>query len=131
MMDVVAVGLVAAGFLVVITGWLRYLASIPKNQVAERTNGSIALEVAGGGLAIAGVFLGAGPVWIVLGSFSILMSVFFLLLYTQRKTPVGDIEVEVGDRLLPFQCRDSEGERFHTESLVGRRILLKFFRGHW
>jgi len=50
---------------------------------------------------------------------------------TQRKTPIGDIKVEVGDTLLPFTATNSDGEAFSSEALIGKRTLLKFFRGGW
>ena len=63
--------------------------------------------------------------------FSLIMGLLFLWLLTQRKTPVGKIKVTVGDKLLPFETATSEGGRFHTDELAGKRVLLKFFRGGW
>ena len=55
----------------------------------------------------------------------------FLWLLTQGDTPDGELIVERGDLLPRFEARDHHGEPFDSASLAGRRVLLKFFRGHW
>ena len=40
-------------------------------------------------------------------------------------------EVQVGDTLLAFEAVTSEGAQFRSDSLAGKRALLKFFRGGW
>lgn len=55
----------------------------------------------------------------------------FGYLYTQRATPVGRLRVAVGDPLRPFTALTPEGNTFDAASFQGRRVLLKFFRGHW
>jgi hypothetical protein len=57
-------------------------------------------------------------------------STFFYLL-SLRKTPVGDLKVKVGDSLLPFEATASDGTRFYTDSLAGKKTLFKFYRGGW
>jgi O-antigen ligase len=42
----------------------------------------------------------------------------------------GDM-IEVGDKIPAFSAQDDDGNTFDMESLAGRRVLLKFFRGHW
>jgi hypothetical protein len=42
----------------------------------------------------------------------------------------GDM-IEVGDKIPAFSAQDDDGNTFNMESLAGRRVLLKFFRGHW
>ena len=39
--------------------------------------------------------------------------------------------VAVGGRLLDFTAPDENGKPFSIESLHGRPVLIKFFRGHW
>lgn len=39
--------------------------------------------------------------------------------------------VDVGDAMPAFAGVDDTGAEFDSASLVGSRVLLKFFRGHW
>jgi cytochrome oxidase Cu insertion factor (SCO1/SenC/PrrC family) len=74
-----------------------------------------------------------GPSWLllVLSALGIMFGGLFLFVLSQRKTPIGDLRVSTGDSLLPFSATDSDGTPFHSDSLAGKRILLKFFRGGW
>jgi hypothetical protein len=117
--------------------WVTYLAAIPLDKVAPRPVGSVALQCLGIMLAVAAILgrdqssvLSAAGV-IIPAYFSLVMGLLFLWLLSQRKTPVGDLKVRVGDTLLPFAAQTSEGARFHTDELAGKRVLLKFFRGGW
>jgi hypothetical protein len=136
-MATVALGLVSAGLLVVVVTWGAYLASIPKGNVAARPVGSIILQLLGVGLAIVGVTWplcegGAPGVGLIIpASLATMMGGLFLFLLTQRKTPIGNIKVSVGDKLLAFASQDSDGNSFHSDSLAGKRVFLKFFRGGW
>ena len=40
-------------------------------------------------------------------------------------------EFRLADTLLPFEATASDGAVFITDSLAGKRTLLKFFRGGW
>lgn len=73
--------------------------------------------------------LGAGV--IAPAAIAIAMSSMMLFFFSQRKTPIGDLKVKVGDKLLPFAAKTSEGATFQSGELSDRRILLKFFRGGW
>lgn len=127
-----ATGLACVGF-----SWATYLASIPKGTVPARPVRDILLQLGGAGLGIVAILLamrdGKGPGVLVLvpAAPALLMGTGFLLLLSQRKTPVGDIQVKVGDKLLAFAARNSDGSPFHSDSLAGRRVLIKFFRGGW
>jgi len=57
--------------------------------------------------------------------------VTFFYLLSQRKTPIGDLKAGVGDVWLPFEATASDRVRFYTDSLAGKRTLLKIFRGGW
>ena len=35
------------------------------------------------------------------------------------------------DALPSFEARTSDGSAWHSDELSGKRVLLKFFRGHW
>jgi len=41
------------------------------------------------------------------------------------------LKIKVGDQLLPFKVKTSEGKQFLSSNLMGKRTLFKFFRGGW
>ena len=132
-----AIALSAAGFSAVMGAWGTYLATIPSGKVPARPVGWIVLQLLGIGLAVSAIVLSfrdggsPGVAVSVPAVFALIMGAFFLWLLTQRKTPIGDLKVKVGDKLLSFEATTSDGPAFHTESLAGKRTLLKFFRGGW
>ena len=136
-MTALSLGMATASLALVFGTWASYLAAIPLNKVAARPVGSVALQCLGIMLAVAAILgrdqsslLSAAGV-LIPAYFSLIMGLLFLWLLTQRKTPLGDLRVRVGDTLLPFEAQTSEGARCHRDELAGRRILLKFFRGGW
>ena len=58
-------------------------------------------------------------------------ALFFFWLLTQRKTPIGELQLSMGDQLLPFEAVTSDGTPFSSKEMVGKRVLFKFFRGGW
>jgi hypothetical protein len=66
-----------------------------------------------------------------LSGLTLLLAGFFVYLLTQAALPDGECKVAVGDMLIPFGAVDSVGSRFHSDELRRKRVLLKFFRGHW
>jgi peroxiredoxin len=73
----------------------------------------------------------AGPLVYVPSVLGILFGSFILWILTQRKTPLGEIKIAVGDKVLPFTAKTSQGATFDSAELSGKRVLLKFFRGDW
>lgn len=136
-MNTVVVGMSAASFLVVMGTWLAYLATIPRGTVPARPVGSIILQSLGIGLGISAIVWnsvsggGSSMFALVLAIVAMMMGLMFFWLLSLRKTPIGDLRVAVGDWLLAFEAMTSEGTRFHTDDLAGKRTLLKFFRGGW
>ena len=79
-----------------------------------------------------GVRAGSVPVGLmIVAGFAIFMALFFFALYSQRKTPLGKLQVKVGAPMLAFESVDSSGNTVDSDDWRGRRILLKFFRGSW
>ncbi|MFK7802884.1 MAG: hypothetical protein AB8G95_14720 [Anaerolineae bacterium] len=136
-MNTMALFLGSASFLIVMGTWAWYLSTIPRGIVPVQPIGSIILQGIGIALAILTFFyLRPGQVFVttivfVLAIFSLSMAFFFYWLLTQRKTPLGDLKVSVGDKFLPFDAKVSDGRDFHSNELDGKRILFKFFRGKW
>lgn len=128
--------LALGGLLLSLATWGVYMATIPMNRVPVRATATLAAQAAAGLLGLAGLALwalegrpGWGPPLLALGALS--QAAGFLWVYSQRRTPVGELRVAVGDRLLPFTARTADGQPFESESLAGQRVLLKFFRGGW
>ncbi len=136
-MNTTGVLLAAAGCVSVFVAWATYLSTIPKGTVPVRPIGTIMLQLGGAGLAIAAIAWSLrdggtpGAAVIVPAALALMMGLGFIALLTQRKTPIGEIKVKVGDSLLPFAAQNSDGSAFHSDSLTGSRVLLKFFRGGW
>ncbi len=120
-----------AALVVTLGVWGFYLASIARNTVAKEPWGSAILLMLSAGAGGYAIVAKPALVTIAPGAMSITMGALFLYLLSQRVTPVGDIAIKVGDRLLPFQAKNADGSAFSSASLDGNRILLKFFRGSW
>lgn len=132
-----AVALAVAGFLTTLVSWIAYLATIPRGTVPPRPVGSILAQLAGIALALAAIVIGArgaGPLDATVlapAAMALMLGPGFLGLFSQRRTPVGELRVNVGDRLLGFSALDSNGAEFHSDTLLRHKTLLKFFRGSW
>lgn len=125
------------GLIISLTGIAMYFSKLMKNKVPVFpiglivslllgiTSASVAIYI-----AIPGSVLSVIPV-VLLSSISIFMGCFFLWVLSQRKTPVGNIKVRVGDSLIPFSVKAANGHNFSTNDLMGKRVLLKFYRGSW
>ena len=62
----------------------------------------------------------------MVGLYVLSTSATFTFFLVTKNTPIGDIKVSVGDQILPFKT-----ENFNSKSLIGKRTLLKFYRGSW
>ena len=136
-MNTAVLGISAAAFVVVMGTWGVYLASIPRGTVPVRPFGSVIMQCIGVVLAVSTIVWNyqgnetSGVVVIIPAVLALMMGLTFLWLISQRKTPIGDLKVKVGDNLLPFESTTSEGVGFNSEELKGKRTLLKIFRGSW
>ena len=136
-MNTVAISMSAGGFVVLMGTLVTYLRTIPRGKVPESVGGLVTGLLVGVGLATAGIVWSiqntgsAGVAVIAPAAFALMIGTFFLWVVSQRKTPVGDLQLKLGDKLLPFEASTSEGAVFTTAELAGKRTLLKFFRGGW
>jgi hypothetical protein len=135
-MNTAAISLSAGSFVVVMTTLVTYFRTIPRGKVPVSVVGLqlrlwFGLGLAGSAIAWS-VWSGSlGAAVIAPAAFATMNGAFVLWLLRNRATPVGDLKVEVGDKLLPFGATTSDGSTFHSDSLAGKRTLLKFFRGGW
>lgn len=135
-MSPITLALSCAGLGTSLAVWVAYLATVPSGKVPARPIAHIALQLSALAAAIAAIawtVRGGAPSGLViaLSITAVITSGLFLWLLTQRRTPVGDLRVRVGEKLLPFAAVTSAGVPFHTDAFAGKRVLLKFFRGHW
>lgn len=136
-MNTMAFATSATGFVAVMVAWISYLATIPSGKVPARPVGSIILQLAGMVAAASAVVWSfrdggsPGVAVVVPAVFALMMGSTFMYLLSLRKTPIGNLKVKVGEALLPFEATTSDGTRFRTDSLAGKRTILKFFRGGW
>ncbi len=137
-METVYLYVALASFLLVMGTWTQYLLTVPQGVVPEWPTGSLIIQAVGFFAGLFALFtldfsrLVSAIIAAVLAIFSIAMAIFFYwLLFTQRKTPIGDIRVQVGDKILPFQALTADGKTFTSDELSGNRVLFKFFRGGW
>ena len=122
------------GFILVNIAQIHYFSKLKKNQTPKNpifltlslfVGSSLSL------LAIASLFTEPSPlihkvVVIVLGLIVLSTSATFALFLLTKSTPIGEIKVSVGDSILPFSTAN-----FDSSSLIGKRTLLKFYRGSW
>ena len=124
------------GFGCVFGGWAHYIATIPRDTVPRSPTimfltQSAGLVFATASLAVA-IRSGSVPVGVmVLTGFAIFMGSFFFVLYSQRSTPLGNLQVELDSPMLAFEGTDSDGNPVNSDDWRGRRILFKFYRGLW
>lgn len=136
-MHATAIGLSLGSLVVVMGSLIAYLRTIPRNKVPLSVTGFAIRLIVGLGLAVAAVGwniwdTGTLRVAVILpAAFATMFSAFFLYVLSQRKTPVGELKVQVGDELLAFAAVTSAGSPFSSSELAQKRTLLKFFRGGW
>lgn len=136
-MNITVFGFAILGLLVSITGVVVYMMKVKKNQTPKMPVGllsSLLLGIVISGYSLA-ITASSSLLSIVATSIPFALSVFigvmFSFLLLQKKAPLGDIKVKVGDKLLSFESQTSLGVTFSADDLKGKRTLLKFFRGSW
>lgn len=119
-----------AGLGCVIVSWMWYLALVPAEKVPKRPHAHTALILLGMGLSVVGaVGFAVGP--LIVAGVAWLLGGFFLYLLTIAGLPDGELIVKTGDPLPAFSAPDHRGQMASSDDWHGKRILLKFFRGHW
>lgn len=136
-MNTLALTFSIVSLLVLLGGVSVYFSKLLKNTVPESPIGlllSLFMAILGAGyslyLAIPDVFLNLLPI-VVFAGFTLFFSCFLLFLLSIRKTPVGHLKVSIGDTFLPFEIHSNKNIPFTDNDLIGKRTLLKFYRGSW
>ncbi|TDO99536.1 peroxiredoxin family protein [Marinomonas balearica] len=136
-MNLIALSLSLFGFVFTFATIVLYFRTIPRGTVPKSVTGLTARLVLGVSSSVMGIFLGATgvgsaslAVYLPAG-FSIAFGSLILFFLSQRKIPLGDLKVKVGDKIQPFTSTTSAGQHFSSDEFHGRRVLLKFYRGGW
>ena len=130
-MHALALGLALLGFAVVTGTWVHYLSTIPDARVPETPVAHPVAMLAGMAASVVALALELSLLTLLPAAVSLGNGMGFLWLLSQRRLPDGELVVERGAPLPRFKAWDHRGEPFDSASLAGRRVLLKFFRGHW
>ncbi len=136
-MNIMAILTALIGFAVVLVSIVLYFRTIPRGTVPKEIGGFATQLTIGVALSALGIYLGvtgegsAGALTYVPAALGIFFGGFILWVLQQRKTPVGEINVAEGDKLLAFTATTSQDVPFDSSELDGKRTLLKFFRGGW
>ena len=123
-LSIVAFALVSAtGFL-----WFRraFAVALPENRT-----GFVICMIVGVCLGIAGLVQGAGLAGGILSTLAILLGGMFVFTWLISAQKGGSGTLQIGSPLISFSAPDHLGNSFDSNTLDGRPILLKFFRGHW
>jgi len=105
--------------------------SIKRVEIPQNRNRFVTAWAAAAGLGI--VALLGEPGWLggtlaALGTFSSLFLLFTIAISRQK---VGPEAIQVGSTIPVFSAIDENGDPFHSQSLAGHPVLIKFFRAHW
>ena len=136
-MNTLALFFALIGFTTVMLSIVTYFRTIPRGKVPKKVGGFAAKLIFGVTLSAIGLYLGlagegtSGLLVYIPAALGLFLGLFILWVLTQRKTPLGDIKVSVGDKVLPFSATTSQATTFDSAELSGQRVLLKFFRGGW
>lgn len=74
---------------------------------------------------------GPSPAVLGMGMATLVTGGLLLFLLGIRKTPAGQRTAEVGVPMPPLAALDERGRDFDLQTLLGRRVMVKFFRGSW
>ena len=108
--------------------WQRAIKRVDMDGQGRVLNGIAFVALA---LGIAAFTQGPGIVGGVIAGASALAGSFFLILGALAPQSRQQSAVAVGAPLPDFTAPDENGKPFSIESLHGRPVLIKFFRGHW
>jgi len=100
-------------------------------QIPADRRGFVAGWAGGALLGIVALSQGAGWVGTVPAIVAALGGAFLSLLVFVSPQATSDDAIRVGESLRGFTALDENGDAFSSASLVGKPVLMKFFRGHW
>jgi len=126
-----AAALAVLGLLTILGSTTAYFLTIDRERVPADVRPFQAVLVVGLALGLGGIAaqpgLLPGALFAVTGG----MGAFLLYLLGIRKLPDGALTATVGAPMPPLRALDEQGRDFDLQTLLGRRVMVKFFRGSW
>ncbi|MGI2143807.1 peroxiredoxin family protein [Shewanella frigidimarina] len=125
------------GLIITLMGTMFYFAKVKQRQTPKLPVLFFAALIVGSCFSLLALFFTfqsfsiLSVAVIVIAVMQLMMTALFYITFKQAKTPLGNLQVSVGDKLLEFEATTSEGTRFSSQSFKGQRVLLKFYRGAW
>lgn len=126
-----ALALAALGLLLVLGSTVWYFLTINAEKVPVGVAPFVAVLVAGLVAGAAGIALDPGLPTIGLFTLTGGTGALILYLLSIRKLPDGALTARVGQPMPAFEAIDGHGQPFDLQSMKGRRLMVKFFRGSW
>lgn len=120
------------GFLILVVALVHYFSKLKQNQTPKNPILLKSAMLVGSILSIWSLVtlryqLDLNTILVLLFTINTLStSAIFAYFLATKATPIGDIKIKVGDTFIPFKTNE-----FDSESLIGKRTLLKFYRGSW
>lgn len=122
------------GFISTLTGVGFYFSKVKRNQTPKTPVFLIIFIVIGLLLGHCSILVSESILITVLAVTFLLLSVFIaaflLFLFMQKHPPLDEINIRVGDTMLPFTVQSATGEHVVFRDF-NSRMLLKFYRGAW
>jgi hypothetical protein len=127
----VALALALLGVLLVMGSTTWYFLTINKEKVPRSVAPYGGVLVVGGLAGVASLVLDPGVATGALFTLSGGMGVGLLYLLSLRTLPDGALTAQVGRPMPAFEAIDGQGQPFDLQSMKGRRLMVKVFRGSW
>ncbi|MEM6709772.1 MAG: hypothetical protein AAF648_13405 [Pseudomonadota bacterium] len=123
--------LALASFTITLTSVVLWFRGVRAVRLPQRRSGYVAVWLTSAALAL--VTLVSAPGWLgaVLAVASLAISGLLLLTVAISAQRLGPNAIHVGDSIPAFTALTDAGTSFDSQALLGRWVLLKFFRGHW
>ncbi len=100
-------------------------------RLPENRSGFVAAWLGGALLGVVALLQGVGWLGGVAAGLAIFAGAFLCLTVSISAQKLAAGAIGVGATLPDFSAPDENGESFELSSVVGKPLLLKFFRGHW
>lgn len=120
-----------AAFALVFAAGFRWVQLIQSVSLPDNRIGFLLCMVTGMGLAITSFFHNPGWIGGTLAALALIPSCFFVFTWAISAQKGGPGKLQPGSPLMAFTAIDDMGSSFDSGVLVGKPVLLKFFRGHW
>ena len=106
--------------------YLAFQVRIPRNRKAFQVGWTL-----GALLGLWALFISITTLTVIIATLAVLLGALLLFLSSTSAQLPERHDLAVGQALPAFTAMDENNEPFDSQSLTGKPVLLKFFRGHW